>query len=79
MILPCGHSKYHVAVNSEGFATGLSDLNTYIELPKLTSHTQKLYTAFLGAVDVEVTSIGNTVQMEKIHRVNGKEILVKNY
>jgi hypothetical protein len=77
MLHSCGQTHLQLKLNSgEGFNIDAEDIESYVP-PSFSSSSCKLYTAYLGEVNVEVSKNGETVSLEKYHTINNKKILVK--
>jgi hypothetical protein len=76
MLHSCGQTHFQLRLNSKGFAVDVDDVENY-QPSILPTSSKKLYTAYLGQVNVDVFGTGETVSLEKYHTVNNKQLLVK--
>jgi hypothetical protein len=76
MFHSCGQSHLENQLQCNGFS--FEQEENYPEpVLSLTSSSVKLYTAYLGPVDVNLNVEGDNVFLETMHNVGGKDLLVK--
>ena len=75
MFHSCGQSHLENQLQSNNFS--FSDEEYPETIVSLVPTGVKLYTSYLGLVEVNTTVNGDTVLLETIHNVNGKNLLVK--
>jgi hypothetical protein len=77
MFHSCGQSHLENQLQCNGFSF-LSEEEDYpAPVLSLTSTSVRLYTAYLGPVDVNLNVEGDNVFLETMHNVGGKDLLVK--
>ena len=76
MLHSCGQSHLQLKLNSNGFTVDVDEIENYTPII-LNSNSRHLYTSYLGKVTVDVSGIGDTVFLEKYHKVHDQQLLVK--
>ena len=81
MIHSCGQSHLQTNVKPNiNRVSSIANNSLVIEnfiATKLNTSNIKLYSAYLGQVNIEATIVGDVVYLEKYQNVNNKQLLVK--